>query len=130
MKETEKSPLEKFQEQEEADARRKARGHSTPRLDAFRARLADIPTSKLIEYISDYVARAAVQYAVDRDVLADVLLCGEVLVPYKDGTRGWTTHVPNRPPPEAYFGDHQTLYAGYVAACDEIDRRYTPGKKD
>lgn len=123
----EKSDLEKFHEQEEADAKRKARDHSTPRLDAFRARLADIPTSKIIEYVSDYTARAALLYAIQRGVIFDAILCGEVLVPYKDGTKGWTTSVPNRPPPESYPKDHQTLYAGYVAACDEIDRRYGPG---
>lgn len=129
MKDTEKSALEKYSADEDADARRKARVRSTPRLDAFRARIADIPTSKLIEYISDYRARDALQYAVERQVMFDATLCGEVLVPYRDIGKGWTTHVPNRPPPESYHTDYETLYAGYVAACDEIDRRFVPGKE-
>ena len=125
MKETDRSPLETYFANEEADATRKARRHSTPRLDAFRARLADIPTSKLLQYASDFNAREALQYAVERPVIFGALLCCEVLVPYKDGSLGWTgPDVPNRPPAERYPVDYDTLYAGYVAVCDEIDRRF------
>jgi hypothetical protein len=125
VKETDRSPLETYFANEEADAKRKARRHSTPRLDAFRARLTDIPTSKLLQYTSDFDAREALQYAVERYVIFDALLCREVLVPYRDGLKGWAgPDVPNRPPFESYPRDYDTLYAGYVAVCDEIDRRF------
>jgi hypothetical protein len=128
MKETDESPLEAYFADEEDHATRKARYyHSTPRLDAFRARLADIPTSKLLQYASDFNARKALQHAVQSDVIFSACLCSEVLVPYVDSTKGWGSHVQNRPPCESYPKDYDTLYAGYVAVCDELDRRFPKG---
>ena len=125
MKDTiEKSALEKYTEDRLEDAKQNARYHSTPRLDAFRGRLDRLPTSKLVEYISDYRARLSVLNAVGGTLLFSALLCGEVLVPYRALGLGWTgPHVKGRPDPESYPDDHDTLYAGYVATCDELDRR-------
>jgi hypothetical protein len=117
----EQSPLEKYNAQHEATAKHEARKHSTPRLDAFRARLPNTSTSKLIEYVADYRARK-----IEGTVLFAALLCAEVLVPYRDSSMCWTgPHVEGRPPFESYPADYNTLYAGYVAVCDEIDRRFS-----
>ena len=122
MSTIEQSPLEKYNAQCEATAKHAARKCSTPRLDAFRVRLSDIPTSKLIEYVADYRARG-----IAGSVLFGALLCAEVLVPYRDNSVGWTgSYVAGRPPCESYPTDYATLYAGYVAVCDEIDRRFGP----
>jgi hypothetical protein len=55
VKKTDRSPLETYDANFEADAKRKAHRHSTPRLDAFRTRdleaLVEECTRKVIEFV-------------------------------------------------------------------------------